>query len=81
MYSTIRELIDALENEAQSYGDDARVRVAFQPGYPLAASVANVIHQQEMPEDPDGALAPSAANVIWIAVTEGTEYGPAGAWS
>jgi hypothetical protein len=65
---TISELIEALE-EARDVAfphDDVAVNVAFQPSYPLAASIAAI-------SVVDGQL--------WLAVNDSGSYAPGDAWS
>jgi hypothetical protein len=62
----INELIESLEEIRDNYGE-FEVRVALQPTYPLAASIANIAVQDDEP-------------VVWLATTEATEYASAAAW-
>lgn len=48
MELTIRELIDQLEEQAEDLGDEARVRIACQPEWPLRGTVANVISDTDL---------------------------------
>jgi hypothetical protein len=42
MATTIRELIDALEEAAEMYGDDTQILAAHQPNYPLAETISGI---------------------------------------
>ena len=83
----VRELIELLEQ----YDEDAEVRVALQPSWPLRASVQNVICSEELrnldgeggPLDPDADLEEA---FVWIAVDQVSSssenpYAPRAAWS
>lgn len=41
--STIRDMITALEDIAEQYGDDTKVLAAHQPSWPLAETIANIV--------------------------------------
>lgn len=67
--TTIRELIEALEEAAADMGDDATVRVAVQPNYPLSARVSALTAGED--DDP----------TLWLAVSDGEGYdAPRDAW-
>lgn len=67
---TVGELIQILED----YDEDLKVRVAFQPGWPLRARIENVVGSDEVrtadEEDPD-----PEENFLWIAVDQVSGYG------
>lgn len=85
MIRTIRELIDALEEQAELVGDDAEVRIAHQPNWPLELTIARVVSSEDMaraydPDDPDcedqdepGSEDDEAEPVVWL--TEGQQLG------
>jgi hypothetical protein len=68
----VRELIDVLEQ----YDEDAEIRVAFQPSWPLRGKVANVVSSDDNdPEyaDPDAERDPAdpvREDFVWIAVDQ-----------
>jgi hypothetical protein len=73
----VREPIDVLEQ----YDEDAEIRVAFQPSWPLRGKVANVVSSDEIrdddndPEyaDPDAERDPAdpvREDFVWIAVDQ-----------
>lgn len=50
--TTIRELIEQLEELAEDYGDETRIVGAFQPSYPLAAEIGTpVVIDPAQPDD------------------------------
>jgi hypothetical protein len=80
---TVRELIERLDNEDQ----DATVRLAYQPSWPLQSSFRGVIASSELqpdPEDPEAAdfssYKGSAAEVVWLVEgsqnRDGSPYAP-----
>lgn len=83
MNMNVRELRELLEQ----YDDDAEVRVAFQPHYPLRAVVQNVASSDEVyanavdddDSDPD-------EDFVWLAVDQvsayaaESPYAPKAAW-
>jgi hypothetical protein len=83
---TVRELIDLLGD----FDEDADVRIAYQPSWPLAAEVANVTSSEEAEllsdDEAMEVAAPDPPNVVWIAATSGVgrhdenPYAPSGAW-
>lgn len=48
---TLRDLIDQLEDAAQSFGDDIEVRLAHQPRWAFEYSIANVVVLERTVED------------------------------
>ncbi len=79
---TVGELIDYLGQ----YDEDAQVRVAYQPGYPLRAKVVSVIAQSEIyAEELADTAEEYGDEVVWIATDSvgGAEdpYAPTEAWS
>lgn len=77
---TVGELRSLLEQ----YDEDAPVRVAIQPSYPLACVVNNVISREEMGGEPERDEA--ADRVVWIATSQvgsysESPYAPRDAWS
>jgi hypothetical protein len=58
---TVRELREALEQ----YQDDAEVRIAIQPHYPLQSTVAGVVSDREIDALPEGADE-DEETVVWI---------------
>lgn len=79
----VRELLFLLERE----DPDAEVYLAYQPSYPLEATLANVVSREEV-EEAEGAAgersarrAGAAANDVLL--VEGTHagYGQRAAWS
>jgi hypothetical protein len=80
---TLRELIDRLEDVASDHGDDALVRIAIQPHWPLALGVSSIEHDTEVSDRNDGER--DERDVVWIAATEGVShdehpYAPRGLW-
>jgi hypothetical protein len=72
---TVAELIQLLEQ----YDEDAEIRVAFQPSWPLRARVQNVIASDEVVDEDDEDEDPAAAdqrgeNIVWIAVDQVSQY-------
>jgi hypothetical protein len=71
---TIGDLLDALAD----LSEDLPVRIAFQPNYPLAATISNVRVIEREERRP-------FQKVLWIAVDQITDYdespyGPRDAW-
>ena len=55
--TTIRELIESLEEAADMYGDDCRIIAAHQPSWPLAEEIGRPIMLVDDDDiDPDGLL-------------------------
>lgn len=84
MIRTIRELIEALEEQAQLVGDDAEVRFAHQPNWPLETTIARVVSSDDLARAADNDLEDSDASleaedhraedaVVWL--TEGEQLG------
>lgn len=81
---TVQELIDQLECQ----DPELEVRIAFQPSYPLAAHVANIISSEEIGggEEPELEDTIEAKPIVWLAATESVgynenPYAPRGAWN
>lgn len=81
---TVQELIQELEN----HDPQDVVRIAFQPSYPLAANVANVISSAEIMEgvEPEEGDTIEAKPIVWLAATESVShdenpYAPREAWN
>ena len=82
MIRTIRELIDALEEQAELVGDDAEVRFAHQPNWPLETTIARVVSSDDLlrAADNDGeedshvpADVEDSTSIVWL--TEGEQLG------
>jgi hypothetical protein len=76
---TVGELVEHLEEIRDRVGADAPVRIAFQPEYPLRASVANVT--AHVADDEGLEVEP----LVWIAATASVgysenPYAPRSAW-
>ena len=56
--TTIRELIESLEEAASMYGDDCRIIAAHQPSWPLAEEIGRptMVPDDDNDIDPDGLL-------------------------
>jgi hypothetical protein len=86
----ISELIDHLTDAMENNGD-REVLVAYQPNWPLAASVANVYDPADDDEpaedDEDGeSLSDRDAGVLWLAAStnagyDQNPYAPRSAWT
>lgn len=59
----LRELLD-------QYDDDAPVRVAYQPSWPLRGHVVGVVAHADLADDPDEAADVDDADVVWVAVEQ-----------
>lgn len=72
----IGELIGALQEMADAYGEETKVRVAIQPSWPLAERISNISVLEDN-EDYEGP-------VMWIATEPVPSYehpyAPRGAW-
>jgi hypothetical protein len=91
MKITVSDLIRNLEQ----YDEDAEVRVAFQPGWPLRATVCNVISSEEIAEakryqngeEDEPREGGDSESFVWIAVDQvgggwgENPYAPKLAWS
>jgi len=75
--ATLGELLERLQQLHEAGAElDCAIRVAFQPSYPLAATVDVAVHVEDSGEHPEA---------VWIAVGESVPYGenpyaPRGAW-
>lgn len=84
--TTVRQLIESLEEIAAEYGDDTQVLAAHQPNYPLAERLACVVStlvlDDEIVEDAlDDDDAEKAAPVAWLVLAGHPDgYGDC-AWS
>jgi hypothetical protein len=71
--TTLRELINLLEEVAEDTGDETRVLLAFQPSYPLQFEVAGIsvpeapdhYELKAIVEDNDGEISMAQAEEIW----------------
>jgi hypothetical protein len=81
MNMTVGELIAALEDmrDSSEQGNEMEVRIAYQPNYPLAATVVGVADSREFEGNEDGPA------VAWIATGEvgwgESPYASAEAWN
>ncbi len=82
---TVADLIDALSDA----DPDAEIRIAYQPSWPIAASVSSVTSDAEAraddPDDEPRAGGRPEPGVIWLACGalpyDESPYAPRGAWS
>jgi hypothetical protein len=83
---TLGELIEALEDARDEMGEDVRVRVAFQPSWPLRAVVQYVTVPPDVGEDEDeDEMASKEPATLWLAVDQVSSssenpYAPRFAW-
>jgi hypothetical protein len=75
--TTLRDLIDALTDLADHYGDDTEVRLAQQPRWAFEYSIGEVAvangDDEDDDDDDDGEPAAAAAPVVYIG--EGQQLG------
>lgn len=79
---TIRELIERLQEIAETTDDEREIRIAQQPTWPLEATIVAVTDPYEegagdIPADDTW----NDPTVVWIATSETGEYAPTAAWS
>ena len=87
---TIDELIEELESARDDLGGDAEIRIAYQPGWPLRATVASVTvppsgdPDELYGEDDRTAKQDNDGHVLWIAAGNApydeNPYAPRWAW-
>lgn len=74
---TIRDLIDQLQEFADSHGDDTEVRLAHQPSWPFEYSISEVVlvdsSDLEDDDEDDGTSDPDQPAVVYIG--EGSQLG------
>jgi hypothetical protein len=87
MSTNLRQMIEALEEIAEQYGDDTQVLAAHQPNYPLAECISALVITQVSngelvgDEDADGEADPDdAVPVVWVLLGGHPEYGD-NAWT
>ncbi|UQS95160.1 hypothetical protein Pam4_17 [Pseudanabaena phage Pam4] len=84
----IRDLIAMLEEAAETHGDDLAVQIAYQPSYPLAATLDAVTvlsaGEDEDDEDYEPGVDDDEPQVLWLAAgghpDTGSPYAPRAAW-
>lgn len=67
----VAQLKELLEGQ----DDDAEVRIALQPSWPLRANVANVVAGRDAMDDDDPTDEDDALGIVWIVAREGVGYG------
>lgn len=77
---TIDELISDLEDARENMGGGTEIRVAYQPNWPLRATISNTTipdDPDDMNDDPDAEEDPrdDDRDFFWIALGEGQPYG------
>jgi hypothetical protein len=87
---TIDEMIEELESARDDLGGDAPVRIAYQPSWPLRATVASVTvppsddPAELYPDDEEAAGQDNDGHVLWIAAGSApydeNPYAPKWAW-
>lgn len=84
MIETVRDLIELLEEQ----DPESPVRVAYQPHYPLAATLASVgtVDNYDYDADPTRFDNGVATSIVWLAASSGmprdeNPYAPDDAWS
>lgn len=71
---TIRELIERLEESAETLGDDTEVRFASQPSWPFEYSISTLVSTaDDDPDEDDDEPGESAEPVVYLA--EGRQLG------
>ena len=76
---TVTQLLEKMQELVDEGFEDLEVKIAFQPGYPLAGNIANVASPLDL-EDPELDDDSDEANQIWIAVSDATGYATSEAW-
>lgn len=82
--ATLNELIETLQEMLDDNPElgDQPVNVGYQPGYPLAGTITNVVVIDGEDEDDDVYLSAVGKPALWIATTDNRDepYAPRAAW-